>query len=45
LSESINDTVTLSNGTKMPLLDLGTYQTPDGPVVEQAFLWALELES
>lgn len=43
MSGSIADTVSLSNGVKIPLLGLGTYQSPEGPVVEQAVLWALEL--
>ncbi len=40
---SIESCVALSNGVQMPMLGLGTYQVPEGPVVEQAVRWALEL--
>jgi diketogulonate reductase-like aldo/keto reductase len=33
----------LADGHAMPMLGLGVWQVPDGPVCEQAVLWALEL--
>ena len=39
---SITDTITLTNGTKLPTLGFGTWQIPDGAAVEQAVGWALE---
>lgn len=39
---SINDAVELANGIRMPVLGLGTYKTPGGPVVEKAVRTALE---
>jgi len=38
----ITDTFTLSNGTKMPCVGFGTWQTPDGQVAENAVYWALK---
>ena len=40
---SISDTVSLSNGVKMPRLGLGTWRSSEGPEVERAVRWALEL--
>jgi diketogulonate reductase-like aldo/keto reductase len=40
---SIADTVTLSNGIKMPMFGLGTWQSKEGSEVEQSVRWALEL--
>ena len=39
---SIRDTVTLRGGVEMPRLGLGTYKTPEGAVVRDAVLSALE---
>lgn len=39
---SINDVVELANGTRMPVLGLGTYKTPDGPVAENAVRAAID---
>lgn len=39
---SLSSTVTLNNGVKMPLLGLGTWETPDGEVAEMAVLQALK---
>jgi diketogulonate reductase-like aldo/keto reductase len=33
----------LADGNEMPLLGLGVWQVPNGPVCEQAVCWALEL--
>jgi len=33
----------LADGSRMPVLGLGVWQTPDGPECEQAVRWALEL--
>jgi diketogulonate reductase-like aldo/keto reductase len=33
----------LADGAEMPLLGLGVWQVPDGPVCENAVRWALEL--
>ena len=35
-------TLTLSNGTEIPVLGLGVWQAADGPETEQAVSWALE---
>ena len=40
---NIGDTTTLHNGVKLPVLGFGTWQIPDGPVVEQSVKWALEV--
>lgn len=40
---SISDTVSLSNGVKMPRLGLGTWRSSEGPEVERSVRWALEL--
>ena len=40
---NIADTVTLHNGVKVPMLGFGTWQVPDGPVVERSVRTALEL--
>jgi diketogulonate reductase-like aldo/keto reductase len=40
---SISDTVTLSNGVRMPRLGLGTWRSAEGTEVERAVRWALEL--
>jgi len=37
----IDSTYTLNNGTQMPRLGLGVYQTPSGPETEHAVAWAL----
>ena len=39
---SLTDTYTLSNGTKIPVVGLGTWQTPDGDVAYQSVLTALK---
>ncbi|MCL2512615.1 MAG: aldo/keto reductase [Oscillospiraceae bacterium] len=39
---NIKDCATLNNGVKMPWLGFGTFQVPDGEVVERSVLWALE---
>lgn len=41
--KSIQDRTTLSNGVRMPWFGLGVFQTEEGPEVEQAVQWALEL--
>jgi 2,5-diketo-D-gluconate reductase A len=33
----------LADGTRMPILGLGVWQTPNGPATENAVRWALEL--
>jgi len=43
MAGTITDTVTLNNGTKIPLLGLGTWRVPDGDVAEQSVRTALEL--
>ncbi len=35
--------VRLNQGTEIPMLGLGVYQSPPGPVTQQAVSWALEL--
>ena len=40
---SITDTVTLPNGTKLPMLGFGTWQIPEGAAVENAVRTALEV--
>jgi len=40
---SIQATISLSNGVQMPMLGLGTWQTPDGETASQAVRWAIEL--
>jgi diketogulonate reductase-like aldo/keto reductase len=40
---SIDDTISLSNGVKMPRLGLGTWRSADGPEVERSVRCALEL--
>lgn len=37
----LNDTYTLNNGVKIPVVGLGTWQTPDGEVAEKSVLAAL----
>lgn len=39
---ALTDTYTLSNGTKIPVIGLGTWQTPDGDVAYQSVLDALK---
>ena len=39
---SYSSTVTLSNGVEMPVLGLGTFQSPRGDATRNAVLWALE---
>jgi len=39
---TINATITLNNGQKMPQLGLGVYKMPPGKATEQAVRWALE---
>ena len=39
---TIDSTVTLNNGVKMPLLGLGLFHTPSGEVARQAVRCALE---
>lgn len=39
---SQNDTYTLANGTKIPVIGFGTWQSADGDVAYQAVRWALE---
>ena len=43
MAGGIHDTLTLHNGVAIPRLGLGTWQVPDGAVVEQCVKWALEL--
>lgn len=38
----ISTTTTLNNGTKMPIVGLGTYLSQDGDEVQRAVTWALE---
>lgn len=33
----------MTDGNELPLLGLGVWQVPDGPVCENAVRWALEL--
>lgn len=37
----LNDTYTLNNGVKIPVVGFGTWQTPDGEVAEKSVLAAL----
>lgn len=39
---NINTVVTLNNEVKMPVLGLGTFQSPEGKATRDAVLWALE---
>ena len=39
---SLTDTYTLANGTKIPVLGFGTWQSADGDVAYQAVKWALD---
>jgi len=39
---SQNDTYTLANGTKIPVIGFGTWQSADGDVAYQAVRWALK---
>jgi len=39
---SLQSTVTLNNGVKMPVLGLGTFQSDRGATARQAVAWALE---
>jgi diketogulonate reductase-like aldo/keto reductase len=43
MAGSIADTVTLTNGVKMPMLGLGTWKSQEGQEVQQAIRWALEI--
>lgn len=43
MAGSIADTVTLTNGVKMPMLGLGTWKSKEGAEVEQSIRWALEI--
>lgn len=43
MAGSIADTVTLTNGVKMPMLGLGTWKSKEGAEVQQAIRWALEI--
>jgi diketogulonate reductase-like aldo/keto reductase len=38
---SLQDTYTLNNGVKIPIIGFGTWQTPDGEVAEKSVLTAL----
>lgn len=38
---SLQDTYTLNNGVKIPIVGFGTWQTPDGEVAEKSVLAAL----
>lgn len=38
---SLEDTYTLNNGVKIPIIGFGTWQTPDGDVAEHAVESAL----
>jgi diketogulonate reductase-like aldo/keto reductase len=40
---SVADTVTLSNGVKMPRLGVGTWRSAEGAEVERSVRWALEI--
>ena len=40
---SLNDTYELNNGVKIPVIGLGTWQTPDGEVAQKAVENALDL--
>lgn len=42
MSNALTESVTLANGTKMPLLGLGTWQSAEGQTVKQAVRWAIE---
>lgn len=39
--QSLEDTYTLNNGVKIPVIGFGTWQTPDGEVAEESVLAAL----
>lgn len=39
--QSLEDTYTLNNGVKIPIIGFGTWQTPDGEVAEESVLAAL----
>src|SRR5947209_6124919 len=43
MAGSIADTVTLTNGVKMPTLGLGTWKSKEGSEVQQSIRWALEI--
>ena len=38
---SLQDTYTLNNGVKIPIIGFGTWQTPDGEVAKESVLVAL----
>lgn len=38
---SLQDTYTLNNGVKIPIIGFGTWQTPDGEVAKESVLAAL----
>ena len=40
---SLNDTYELNNGVKIPVIGLGTWQTPDGEVAQKTVENALDL--
>ncbi|MBP2058916.1 diketogulonate reductase-like aldo/keto reductase [Lactobacillus colini] len=40
--QSLEDTYTLNNGVKIPVVGFGTWQTPDGEVAEESVLAALK---
>ena len=40
--KNLSTKLTLNNGTRIPALGLGVYQTPPGASTEKAVLWALE---
>ena len=42
MTYSLQSTVTLNNGVKMPVLGLGTFQSDRGETARQAVTWALE---
>lgn len=42
MSFTIESTIPLNNGVKMPRFGLGTFQTPPGTVTEDSVRWALE---
>jgi diketogulonate reductase-like aldo/keto reductase len=41
LATTSNDTITLHNGVKMPVIGFGTYKIPDGKQVEESVAFAL----